>query len=79
MILLFLGVIVMVFAFIKRQYRFALVGLEVGLFGTVQELLQKPELAQYGALLDAVGSVCLLAVTLTLIMLAAGGKKKDGK
>lgn len=79
MILLFLAVVMIVFAVIKRQYKFTLVGLEVGSFGSVQELLQKPELAQYGELLRAVGSVCLLAVTLTLILLAVGGKKKDGK
>lgn len=79
MILLFLAVVMLIFAIIKKQYKFTLVGIEVGLFGSVQELLQKPELAQYSELLNVVGCVCLLAVTLTLILLAVGGVKKDGK
>ena len=79
MILLFLAVVMLIFAIIKKQYKFTLVGIEVGLFGSVQELLQKPELAQHSELLNVVGCVCLLAVTLTLILLAVGGVKKDGK
>ena len=79
MILLFLAVVMLIFAIIKKQYKFTLVGIEVGLFGSVQELLQKHELAQYSELLNVVGCVCLLAVTLTLILLAVGGVKKDGK
>lgn len=78
MILLFMSVIMVVFAFVKRQYKFALIGLEAGLFGSVQELLQKPELAQYSAYLTAAGALCLFLIVLTVILLAVGGKK-DGQ
>lgn len=78
MILLFMAVIMVVFAFVKRQYKFALIGVEAGLFGSVQELLQKPELAQYGNFMNIAGALCLFLIVLTVILLAVGGKK-DGK
>lgn len=77
MILLFMAVIMVIFAFVKRQYKFALIGVEAGLFGSVQELLQKPELVPYTGFLNLAGAVCLFAIVLTVILLAAGGKR-DG-
>lgn len=78
MILLFMAVIMVIFAFVKRQYKFALIGVEAGLFGSLQELLQKPELEAYADLLNIAGAACLLFLVVTVILLAVGGKK-DGQ
>lgn len=78
MILLFMAVVMAAFALIKKQYKFVLIGVEVGLFGSVQELLKKPELAQHTMLLRITGVVCLFVLVLTVIWFAVGGKK-DGE
>ena len=75
MILLFVAVIMAIFALVKRQYKFVLLGAEIALYGSLQELLQKPELLQYGGLLGIGQTVCLLVIVLTVILFAVGGKK----
>lgn len=79
MILLFLAVIVAVYALIKRQYVITLMGVEIGIYGALQELLQKPELAQYSLWLSLGGKLCLLGLAVTAVWLAAGRGMEDGR
>lgn len=79
MVLLFLAVIVAVYALIKRQYVIALMGVEIGVYGALQELLRKPELAQYGLYLSIGGKLCLLALAVTAVWLAVGRGMEDGR
>lgn len=77
MVLLFFAVIVTVFALVKGQYKFMLMGVEAGLYGSAQELLLIPEWARYSLWLELGGQLCLLALALTAIWFAAGKEKKD--
>ena len=77
MILLFISVIMVIFALVKRQYKFVLLGAEAALYGSLQELMQKPELVQYAKLLTVGGIACLFVIVVTVIVLAMGGKR-DG-
>ena len=74
MILLFIAVIMVIFALVKRQYKFVLLGAEAGVYGSLQELLQKPELVQYAKILGIGQTVCLFVIVLTVILFAMGGK-----
>lgn len=74
MILLFISVIMVIFALVKRQYKFVLLGAEAALYGSLQELLQKPELVQYAKLLGIGQTACLFVIVLTVILFAMGGK-----
>ena len=78
MIFLLAGLVLVVFAVIKGQFGFALVGLATGFYGTAQELLQKPELAQYAELLRVGKDVCLLVMAITVILLAVWRARKNG-
>ena len=78
MILLLVGRVMVVFAVVKCQFSLALVGLATGLYGSAQELLQKPELAQYTDLLLIGKDVCLLVIVVTVILLAVWRAQKNG-
>ena len=78
MIFLLAGLVLFVFAVVKCQFCLALVGLATGLYGTAQELLQKPELAQYTDLLLIGKDVCLLVIAVTVILLAVWRARKNG-
>ena len=76
MILLFLSVILLLFALVKGKLAIALMTVAIGAFGTCQELLQKPELAAHSDLLVIGAELCVLAVAVISILIAAGRRQK---
>ena len=77
-IFLFFSVILLIFTLVKKQLPLVPLAVSVGLFGTFQELAQKPELAGFGDLFGILGEVCLFAVAVTVICFAAGRRRSDG-
>lgn len=76
MIFVFFAAVLLIFALFKKQLPFMLMAVGIGCYGTVQELLLKPELSGYNDLLVLGGELGILIVVATVIWFAAWRKRK---